>query len=56
VVCVKGLLPQPNPLMNKIEFTPYEAKNHYPVAMGKLPPMINIQEYHVDKNNMLLMD
>lgn len=42
--------------MNKIEFVPYEARNYYPVHMTKLPAMLNNQEYHIDKNNMILME
>ena len=42
--------------MDKIEFTPYEARNYYPVVMTKLPAMINTQEYYMDQNNMILME
>ena len=42
--------------MDKIEFTAYEAKNYYPVVQTKLPSMMNNQEYHMDQNNMILME
>ena len=42
--------------MDKIEFTPYEARNYYPVVQAKLPSMINTQEYHFDQNNMISME
>lgn len=42
--------------MSKIEFQAYEAKNHYPVVMSKLPSILSNFEYHIDKNNMMMMD
>jgi len=42
--------------MDKVEFTPYEPKNYYPVILTKLPAMIGNQEYHVDHNNMNRME
>jgi hypothetical protein len=42
--------------MNKIEYAPYDAKNHYPAPMTKLPPMLSNHHYHIDNVNMLLMD
>lgn len=56
LVCVKELLSNPNPLMSKIEFRPYEAKNHYPVPLSRLPPILNHHEYHLDRNNMIMLD
>lgn len=56
LVCVKNLLPTANPLMNKIEYTPYEPKNYYPVHLTKLPPCLAHHEYYVDRNNMTLID
>jgi hypothetical protein len=52
---VKNLIPKANPLMNKIEFIPYEAKNYYP-NIAKLPDMLSQHEYHIDRNNMNLID
>lgn len=42
--------------MSKIEFTPYEAKNHFPAVFTKLPAMLNTHEYHLDRNNMILLE
>lgn len=50
------MLPTPNPLMNKIEYVPYEPKNHYPVLQTKLPIGLAHHEYHIDRNNMALID
>ena len=55
-VCIKNLISQPNPLMDKVEFTPFEAKSYYPSPMTKLPTALSQQEYHIDRNNMILID
>jgi hypothetical protein len=42
--------------MDKIEYSPYEPKNYYPVELAKLPSCLSKHNYHVDRNNMILLD
>ena len=42
--------------MNKIEYQSYHPKNHYPALMVALPPILSNHTYHLDRNNMALID
>lgn len=50
---VKKFISQPNPLMNKIELSPYNPKSYYPKPLTKLPKgMRDHEAVVVEKNNM----
>jgi hypothetical protein len=55
-VCVKNMIPKANPLMHKVEFTPYVPANYYPGPTARLPDVLARHEYHQDRNNMALID
>lgn len=42
--------------MDKIEFSSFDAKNYFPAPCSKLPLALALQEYHIDRNNMILID
>lgn len=56
IPCVKSYLTRPNPLMDKIEFTTYEPKNHFPTTNVRLPNCLSMNTLQFECNNMNLIE